>query len=310
MTSPESSTSPLAPALPHRPFGAVLTAMVTPFSADGSRVDTDAAQTLAVHLVEQGNDGLVVAGTTGESPTLAEHEHDALLRAVVEAVGERAVVVAGSGNNDTAHSVLRARAAQKSGAHGILVVTPYYSKPPQAGIAAHFRTVADATDLPLMVYDIPGRTGVAVHEDTLISLAEHPRIVAVKDAKDDLFSSARVMAATDLAYYSGSDQLYLAHLAQGAAGIVSVCAHVVGPAYAQMTAAVDAGDLPAARALNTSLLDVVDAIMNHTQGAIMVKAALALLGLAPNATVRSPLVGATDDQVALLQRALRGARLL
>ncbi len=294
---------------PTRPFGAVLTAMATPFDGDGG-LDLPAAQALATHLVDHGHDGLVVAGTTGESPTLAEAEHDALLRAVVEAVGDRAHVVAGSGNNDTAHSVARARAAAGTGAHGLLVVTPYYSKPPQEGIAAHFRSVADATDLPVMIYDIPGRTGAAVQEATLVSLAEHPRIVAVKDAKDDLFSSARVMAATDLAYYSGSDQLNLAHLAQGAAGIVSVVGHVAGERFAAMVAAVDRGDLAAARAAHTSLLDVIDAIMNHTQGVIMVKAALALLGVTSNTVVRSPLVGATDDQRALLESALRGADLL
>ncbi len=294
---------------PTRPFGAVLTAMATPFSSDGA-LDLPTAQALATHLVDHGHDGLVVAGTTGESPTLAEAEHDALLRAVVEAVGDRAHVVAGSGNNDTAHSVARARAAEATGAHGLLVVTPYYSKPPQAGIAAHFRAVADATGLPVMIYDIPGRTGVAVHEDTLISLADHPRIVAVKDAKDDLFSSARVMAATGIAYYSGSDQLNLAHLAQGAAGIVSVVGHVAGDRFAEMVAAVDRGDLRAARAIPTSLLDVIDVIMNHTQGVIMVKAALALLGLTSNTAVRSPLVEPTDDQRALLESALRGADLL
>ncbi len=292
-----------------RPFGRVLTAMATPFAADGE-LDLPAAQALAAHLVDHGHDGLVVAGTTGESPTLAEDEHDALLRAVVEAVGDRAVVVAGSGNNDTRHSVARARAAEQAGVHGLLVVTPYYNKPPQDGLVEHFGQVASATGLPVMVYDIPGRTGVALSTSTLLRLAEHPRIVAVKDAKDDLFASSAVMAGCDLAYYSGSDQLNLAHLTQGAVGVVSVVGHVAGDQYAAMVAAVDAGDLSSAVALHRQLLPAVEAIMTHTQGAIMVKAALQLLGVVAHRTVRSPLVAATDDQVALVERGLRGAHLL
>lgn len=303
LPAPASATS--------RPFGAVLTAMATPFTADGA-LDVAAAQALAVRLVDEGNDGLVVAGTTGESPTLAEHEHDALLAAVVEAVGDRAHVVAGCGNNDTDHTLRRARAAERTGVHGLLVVTPYYNKPPQEGLYRHFTAAADATDLPVMLYDIPGRTGTAVASETLVRLAEHPRIVAVKDAKDDLFASAAVMAATagGLAYYSGSDQINLAHLAQGAAGIVSVVAHVAAPQYARMVAAVDSGDLATARSLNAQLVPAVTAIMTRAQGAVMVKAALELTGAIPNRHVRLPLVEATDEQVAHLADDLRGASLL
>lgn len=303
LPDPASATS--------RPFGAVLTAMATPFTADGA-LDVAAAQALAVRLVDEGNDGLVVAGTTGESPTLAEHEHDALLAAVVEAVGDRAHVVAGCGNNDTDHTLRRARAAERTGVHGLLVVTPYYNKPPQEGLYRHFTAAADATDLPVMLYDIPGRTGTAVASETLVRLAEHPRIVAVKDAKDDLFASAAVMAATagGLAYYSGSDQINLAHLAQGAAGIVSVVAHVAAPQYARMVAAVDSGDLATARSLNAQLVPAVTAIMTRAQGAVMVKAALELTGAIPNRHVRLPLVEATDEQVAHLADDLRGASLL
>lgn len=301
-----------APAV-HRPFGAVLTAMATPFTADGA-LDVAAAQALAQRLVDEGNDGLVVAGTTGESPTLAEHEHDALLAAVVEAVGSRAHVIAGCGNNDTDHTLRRARAAEKTGVDGLLVVTPYYNKPPQEGLFRHFSAVADATGLPVMLYDIPGRTGTAISNEVLLRLAEHPRVVAVKDAKDDLFASSQVMAAAGgeggLAYYSGSDQLNLAHLAQGAAGVVSVVGHVAAGPYAAMVAAVDAGDLPAARAIHTRLLPAVTAIMTRTQGAIMVKAALELTGAIPNRHVRLPLVEATDEQVEQLSSDLRGADLL
>ena len=303
LPDPASATS--------RPFGAVLTAMATPFTADGA-LDVAAAQALAVRLVDEGNDGLVVAGTTGESPTLAEHEHDTLLAAVVEAVGHRAHLVAGCGNNDTDHTLRRARAAEKTGVDGLLVVTPYYNKPPQEGLYRHFTAAADATDLPVMLYDIPGRTGTAVASETLVRLAEHPRIVAVKDAKDDLFASAAVMAATagGLAYYSGSDQINLAHLAQGAAGIVSVVAHVAAPQYARMVAAVDSGDLATARSLNAQLVPAVTAIMTRAQGAVMVKAALELTGAIPNRHVRLPLVEATDEQVAHLADDLRGASLL
>jgi len=294
---------------PQRPFGAVLTAMVTPFTVDGE-IDLDSAQRVAAHLVDEGNDGLVVAGTTGESPTLAEEEHDALLRAVVEAVGDRAVVVAGSGNNDTHHSVLRAQAAEKTGVHGLLVVTPYYSKPPQEGLVRHFRTVADSTGLPVMVYDIPGRTGVALSTATLLRLGEHPRIVAVKDAKDDLFAASQVMAGSELAWYSGSDQLNLAHLTQGAAGIVSVVGHVAGRQYAAMVRAVDAGDLTTAVSLHRRLLPAVETLMTTTQGAIMAKAAVQLTGVVTNRTMRSPLVDATDEEVNLLRAALRRCDLL
>src|SRR5207342_274150 len=173
----------------NRPFGAVLTAMVTPFDRDGG-LDLDAAQRLAGHLVDAGNDGLVISGTTGESPTTTDEEKDALLRAVLEAVVGRARVVAGVGSNDTQHTLELTRAAEKAGTHGVLVVTPYYNKPPQSGLLAHFTAVADATGLPVILYDIPGRTGVPIATETLVQLAEHDRIVAVKDAKGDLGASS------------------------------------------------------------------------------------------------------------------------
>lgn len=291
---------------PARPFGAVLTAMVTPFADDGG-VDLDAAQRLAAHLVDAGHDGLVVNGTTGESPTTSDREQDSLLRAVHEAAGDRAKVVSGVGTNDTAHTIELARAAERAGADGLLVVTPYYSKPPQAGLVAHFTAVADATGLPVMLYDIPGRSGVPIATDTLVRLAEHDRIVAVKDAKDDLHAAATVLARTDLAWYSGADEVNLPHLAQGASGVVSVIGHVAGPQLAAMVAAVDAGDLPTAISVQRSLVGVIDAIMRITQGAIAVKAALQLLGLLPNRSVRLPLVEADDDTCASIGAALKEA---
>jgi 4-hydroxy-tetrahydrodipicolinate synthase len=278
--------------------------MVTPMFPDG-RVDLDGAQRLATHLVAHGHDGLIVSGTTGESPTTSDAEKDQLLRAVVEAVGDGSHIVAGVGSNNTAHSVDNAQAAAKAGANGVLVVTPYYNKPPQEGLLRHFTAVADASELPVMVYDIPGRSGIAIHTETLLRLAEHPRIKAVKDAKGDLFASSQVMARSDLQYYSGDDVLNLAHLTQGAVGIASVVGHVAGPQYAEMVAAVDGGDLPRAIALHRQLIPAVNAVMNITQGAIMAKAALRELGVIASPAVRLPLVEATADQVALVRDGLR-----
>lgn len=282
------------------PFGRVLTAMVTPFDAEGG-LDLEAAAGLAGRLVDEGNDGLVISGTTGESPTTTDAEKERLLRAVVDAVGARAHVVAGVGTYDTHHTIELARTAEKAGADGLLVVTPFYSKPPQAGLRAHFEAAAEATGLPVMIYDIPGRTGVPVETETLLRLAEHERIVAVKDAKGDLFASSWVMARTDLAYYSGDDALNLVHLTQGAVGIVSVVGHVATPEYAAMVRAVLDADLAEAVRIHRQLLPAVRAIMTRTQGAIMAKAALQLLGVLAHRTMRLPLVEATDAQVELLR---------
>ncbi|MFL6128611.1 MAG: 4-hydroxy-tetrahydrodipicolinate synthase [Mycobacteriales bacterium] len=287
------------------PFGRLLTAMVTPFTPAGE-LDLDGAQRLATHLVdEQRNDGLVVSGTTGESPTTSDEEKDRLLGAVVEAVGDRAAVLAGVGTNDTAHTVHLARAAEKAGADGLLVVTPYYSRPPQAGLLAHFRTVADATGLPSMLYDIPGRTGVEIATDTLLRLAEHPRIVAVKDAKDSLPASAVVLARTDLAYYSGTDAVNLPLLSVGATGFVSVVAHLVGARLRDLLDAWLAGDAERAREINAGLLDAYAGVF-RTQGVILTKAALRLAGL-PGGPVRPPLVDATEEQLQTLRTDLAAA---
>jgi len=282
-------------------FGTVLTAMVTPFTADGSKVDYDAAAQLATDLINLGNNGLVINGTTGESATTDEHEKLELLKVVIDAVGDRAKIIAGAGSNDTAHSVLLAKDAQKAGAHGLLVVTPYYNKPPQAGILAHFHAVADAADLPVMVYDIPGRAGVPINSETLIKLSEHPRILANKDAKGDPWSASQVMSKCDLAYYSGDDTLNLALLALGAVGVVSVTGHIVADRNRQIVEAVARNDVQAARAINNSLVPVVEGIMTRTQGAIMVKAALELLGRAGGGAMRLPLVVATPEQREVLR---------
>ncbi|MEV4376364.1 4-hydroxy-tetrahydrodipicolinate synthase [Streptosporangium sp. NPDC049644] len=285
------------------PFGRMLTAMVTPFTSDGA-VDYETARRLATYLVdEQRNDGLVVSGTTGESPTTTDEEKERLLRAVVEAVGDRATVVAGAGTNDTHHSVELARAAERAGAHGLLLVTPYYSKPPQEGIYHHFCTVADATALPAMLYDIPGRSGVPIQRETLTRLAGHERIVAVKDAKADLFEGSQVIASTGLAYYSGDDTLNLPWLSVGAVGCVSVIGHVAGAEIAAMIETYRSGDVAGALAVHRRLLPVVSGIMMQAGGAIMAKAALSLVGQ-PAGPMRPPLVEATDEQLARLREDL------
>ena len=286
------STPPDAPAAPATaPFGRMLTAMITPMTADGA-VDYDGAARLADHLVtEMRNDGLVINGTTGEAPTTTDAEQQRLLRVVLDAVGSRAKVVAGVGTNVTAHTIERARQAEQAGVHGLLVVTPYYNKPPQPALAAHFTAVADATDLPVLIYDIPGRTGAAVDTETLVSLAEHPRIVGVKDAKDDPVATSHVLAQTDLVYYCGTDMLNLPWLSLGAVGFVSVVGHVAGDRLREMISAYSAGDVARARELHYGLIPLYTGLFRN-QGAVMTKAALDLLGL-PGGAVRAPLLAAT-----------------
>jgi 4-hydroxy-tetrahydrodipicolinate synthase len=279
---------------PGRPFGRVLTAMATPFDAEGA-LDLKRTEELAAHLVELGNDGLVVNGTTGEGPTTSDEEKAEVVRAVVAAVGDRATIVAGAGSYNTAHSVHMARAAEQAGAHGLLVVTPYYSRPPQAGLLRHFTAVADATDLPVMLYDIPPRSVVPIAFETLLRLAEHPRIVAVKDARGDLPHGARVLASTALAYYCGDDPLNLPWLAVGAAGFVSVTGHVVADRHCAMLDAFEAGEHERARALNASMIPVSRA-MERVGGVVFAKTALRLCGIDVG-DPRLPLPPADDAQV-------------
>ncbi|MBQ1123527.1 4-hydroxy-tetrahydrodipicolinate synthase [Streptomyces smyrnaeus] len=286
---------------PQTPFGRVLTAMVTPFTADGA-LDLDGAQQLAAHLVDAGNDGLVVNGTTGESPTTTDAEKAQLVKAVVEAVGDRAHVVAGAGTNDTAHSVELARAAEKAGAHGLLAVTPYYSKPPQEGLFRHFTAIADATDLPVMLYDIPGRSGVPINTETFVRLAEHPRIVANKDAKGDLGRASWAVATSGLAWYSGDDMLNLPLLSVGAVGFVSVVGHVVTPELRALLEAHLSGDVAKATEIHQKLLPVFTG-MFRTQGVITTKAALARLGL-PAGPLRLPLVELSPEELEQLKHDL------
>lgn len=272
----------------------MLTAMVSPFHADGS-IDLDGAQRLAAHLVDDlKHDGLVINGTTGESATKTDEEDLAVLRAVLEAVGDRATIIAGVGTNDTAHSVEAAKAAAEVGAHAVMAVTPYYNRPPQEGLVRHFTAIADATDLPMITYDIPKRTGTAIELDTLKRLAEHPRIVANKDAKGDLDFAQWAIRETGLAWYSGDDILNLPLLSIGAAGMISVVGHLVGDRLKDMAEALWAGRPADATAINAALLPVYTGCF-RTQGVILTKAALEMQGW-PAGPVRLPLVDATQAQ--------------
>lgn len=292
---------------PRRPFGRLLTAMVTPFDVSGA-LDVDKAAQLATYLVDdQGNDGLVISGTTGESPTTTDAEKLDLLTAVVEAVGDRAHVLAGVGSFDTVHTIHLAQQAAKAGADGLLVVTPYYSRPPQAGVLAHFRAVADATDLPMLLYDIPHRVGIPIEPATLIALAEHDRIVGVKDAKGNLLSSSEVIAATGLAYYSGDDGNTLPLLSVGGAGVIGTSTHFSGRGTKALIEAYERGDVAEALRWHRQLLPIYTGIF-RTQGTILVKAGLRLRGLDVG-PVRLPLVDATEHELSHLREDLAAAGL-
>ncbi|MFI5707828.1 4-hydroxy-tetrahydrodipicolinate synthase [Kribbella sp. NPDC051620] len=270
-------------------FGANLVAMVTPMNPDGS-ISTEGVTSLVDHLITTGADGLVVAGTTGESPTLTDAETTQLIKAVATQATGRAKVVAGIGTYDTASSIRRAQEAEAAGADALLLVTPYYSKPTQAGVIAHCRAVAHATTLPVMLYDVPHRTGLALDPATITELATHPRIQAIKDAKGDLAEAMTVMATTDLAYYCGIDDLNLPYLAAGATGLVSVTGNLTATPNADLIQAIRTGDLDTARAIHVSQIPVTAALTTASQGAANSKAALAELGIIPHPSVRLPLV--------------------
>lgn len=288
-------------------LGTLLTAMVTPFKPDGS-IHLDAAVQLAARLVDSGCDGLVLSGTTGESPTTSDDEKIALLRAVVGAVGDRARVIAGAGSYDTAHSVHLAKASAEAGAHGLLVVTPYYSRPPQAGLIAHFTTVADATDLPVVLYDIPPRSVVPISWDSLRKLAEHPNIVAVKDAKGDLPGGGQIIAETGLAYYSGDDALNLPWLAMGAVGFISVWGHLAAGQLRDMLTAFNSGDIATARKINVNLGPLA-AAQARLGGVTMSKAGLRLQGFEAGEP-RLPQIPATTEELEALAADMRAATVL
>ncbi|WP_416478538.1 4-hydroxy-tetrahydrodipicolinate synthase [Streptomyces sp. LKA04] len=289
---------------PSAPFGRALCAMVTPFTGSGA-LDLDGAQRLAERLVAAGCDGLVLSGTTGESPTTTDAEKSALVAAVREAVGGRAALVAGVGTADTRHTVELARAAERAGADGLLVVAPYYSRPPQDALEAHFREVADACGLPLALYDIPGRTGTRIEPDTLVRLAGHPRIVAVKDCSYDLLGTQKVLARTGLAYYAGCDEQILALYALGATGYVSTVANVVPGLFRAVLDAFDAGGTREAACLQRRALALIEPVMAAgLPGTVTTKALLGALGL-PSGPVRAPLRPADRETTEGLLKAYR-----
>ncbi|MBT2536740.1 4-hydroxy-tetrahydrodipicolinate synthase [Arthrobacter sp. ISL-69] len=287
-------------------FGTLLTAMVTPFTVDG-KVDYQQAAELAVKLVDDGCDGLVVTGTTGETSTLTDDENVGMFRAVKEAVGGRAAIIAGTGTNDTAHSVHLSRLAADVGVDGLLIVTPYYNKPSQAGVRAHFEAIASSTDVPVMLYDIPGRSSIQIAPETMIRLAAHPNIVAVKDAKADFAAATRVMAETDLLFYSGDDGLTLQWMALGAVGLVGVTTHVATRRFRELIDAVNANDFGTARKINFELEPVIRATMTRVQGAVAAKQILKWQGVLPNSVVRLPLVEPDETEIVTIREDLAEA---
>lgn len=289
-------------------FGSVCVAMVTPFDSDGE-LDVVAGRDLAAHLVEQGIDALVLAGTTGESPTTTDEEKVALLKAVREEVGDKAHIIAGAGSNDTRHAVAMAKLAAEAGADGLLVVTPYYSKPSQAGVEAHFRAVAEATDLPVCLYDIPGRSGIPIDSGTIRKLAEVDTIQAVKDAKGDFLEASTLIQETGLAWYSGDDPLNLPWLAVGATGMISVVGHAAPKALRELVTTYENGDLARAREINANTLNVLARQQGALGGVTFAKAALRLQGIEVG-DPRLPVAAATDEQVERLREEMTQAGVL
>jgi 4-hydroxy-tetrahydrodipicolinate synthase len=288
-------------------LGEVLTAVVTPFRSDGA-VDLDAFKRLCAHLVDTGSDGVVVAGTTGEAPTLTDDERLSLFAAAVESIGDRATVVAGTGTYSTAHSVHLTERAHELDVDAFLVVTPYYNKPPARGIVAHFRAIAEATDRPIVVYNIPQRVVVNIEPETLAELAEIPNVTAVKQATTDPGQARRILAETDLALYAGNDELLLPFLELGGVGGVLVYTHVVGPQVRELVTRFREGDVEGARAVEAGLRPVIEALAVATNP-IPVKAALAMLGHDAGG-LRLPLVEATDEEKLVVREALERAGVL
>jgi 4-hydroxy-tetrahydrodipicolinate synthase len=282
-------------------FGPILTAMVTPFGADGG-VDEAAAASLMRHLVEHGSDGIVVSGTTGESPTLTDDEKVGLFRLAVDEMGDRAVIVAGTGSNDTAHSVHLTEAAAAVGVDAVLAVTPYYNKPPREGLIAHFRAIAEV-GLPVILYNIPSRCVINLDPDVVAELAEVPGVVAIKQANADLEQARAILDRTDLALYAGDDNLLGPMAELGGTGVISVSSHLVGPEMREIATATAEGDLETARAVDARLQQLYTALF-VTANPILPKAALEMLGLIPSARLRLPLVEATPVQRDILRTVL------
>lgn len=285
------------------PFGQVLVALVTPFQSDGE-VDWNAVEHHIDNCIVSGADGIVVTGTTGETSTLTDPEKIQLVQVAKSVSAGRAKVITGGGSNETAHAIELYKASEKAGADGVMIVTPYYNKPTQAGLLTHFRMVANATDLPVILYDIPGRTGVPIKFETILRLAKHPNILAVKDAKGDFSEVSRVLNQTDLMYFSGEDANVLPHLAIGATGLIGVTANVAAAPYRVIVDAVNAGDLHTAREAHQGLEPLVRAVMTHVPGTVAAKYILHGLGRIGSPRVRLPLVGPEEWEAALIENEL------
>jgi 4-hydroxy-tetrahydrodipicolinate synthase len=285
------------------PFGQVLVALVTPFAADGE-VDWADVEKHIDAVITAGCDGIVISGTTGETSTLTDAEKLRLIEVAKDVAHGRAKVIQGGGSNETAHAMQLYKASEKAGADGVMIVTPYYNKPTQAGVLTHFRMIADATDLPVILYDIPGRAGIPITYDTIMRAAKHPNIVAVKDAKGNFAEVSRVLNNTDLLYFSGDDTNVLPHLAIGATGLVGVTANIAARPYRQMVDAVNAGDLASATAAHKQLEPLVRAVMTHVPGTVAAKYILHGLGRIGSPRVRLPLVGPEDFEAAQIEAEL------
>jgi len=282
------------------PFGQVLVALVTPFTADGE-VDWPGVEKHIDDCITAGADGIVVTGTTGETSTLTDPEKLKLVEVGKSVAAGRAKIITGGGSNETAHAIQLYKASEKAGADGVMIVTPYYNKPTQAGVLTHFRMIADATDLPVILYDIPGRTGIPIKYETILRAAKHPNILAIKDAKGDFAEVSRVLNQTDLLYFSGDDTNILPHLAIGATGLIGVTANIAAAPYRTMVDAVNAGDLPTATAAHKLLEPLVRAVMTHVPGTVAAKYILHGLGRISSPRVRLPLVGPEDAEAALIE---------
>ena len=281
-------------------FGQVLVALVTPMTSEGE-VDWAATERHIDYVISNGADGVVVTGTTGETSTLTDPEKIQLVQVGKSVSAGRAKIITGGGSNETAHAMQLNKLSEKAGADGVMIVTPYYNKPTQAGVLTHFRMIADATDLPVILYDIPGRAGIAIAYETFLRAAKHPNIVAVKDAKGDFAQASRIMNETDLIYFSGDDPNVLAHLAIGATGLIGVTANIAPKAYREMVDATNRNDFNDALTVHNALEPLVRSAMTHVPGTVSSKYILHGLGLIDSPRVRLPLVGPEESEAARIE---------
>lgn len=285
------------------PFGQVLVALVTPFTADGE-VDWSDVEKHIDDVINAGCDGIVISGTTGETSTLTDPEKLRLIEVAKDVAGSRAKIIQAGGSNETAHAMQLYKASEKAGADGVMIVTPYYNKPTQAGVLTHFRMIADSTDLPVILYDIPGRTGIPITYETILRAAKHPNIIAIKDAKGNFAEVSRVLNNTGLLYFSGDDTNVLPHLSIGATGLIGVTANITAAPYRTMVDAVNAGDLATATAAHQNLEPLVRATMTHVPGTVAAKYIMHGLGRIRSPRVRLPLVGPEDFEAAQIEAEL------